>query len=333
MSDLLESIKLKLESIKDLISLSDDNCFQYYFVKDDELTLLKTKIHEIPKHKFSDIHSYIDISTPKIEKEFIELIDSKFKFVEGLTADESTNLQLRNIIINRDDHNASYNLHQEFNNACERNMFSILYYFDIDNCDLSECGTGIVFIDKFGKRRYEILPVYPGLIIVLRDKCMFHHTPNIKPLDESKPIIRTLIRKYVGFCRFENDKNVLLQSIDYNFLNKTIIKKKMDDLNEKILLEKCKTFHFHGEQKDKCEKYKRELILLNEQYEKLNDEAIKKNQIESLRNKYIKYDSISKRNTILEDSISKRNTILDDIFFKEKYLKYKTKYIKLLNHQ
>jgi hypothetical protein len=324
MADLLDSIKLKLESIKDLISLSDDNCFQYYFVKDDELTLLKTKIHEIPKHKFSELKklSYIDISTPKIEEEFNELIDSKFKFIEGLTANESTDIQFRNIIINKDDHNASYGLHQEFNNFSERNMFSILYYFNIDNCDLSQCGTGIVFIDKFGKRRYEILPVYPGLIIVLRDKCMFHHTPNIKPIDESKPIIRTLIRKYIGFDRFENDKNVLLKSIDYNFLNKTIIKKKMDDLNEKILLEQCKTFHFHGEQKDRCEKYKRELILLNEEYEKLNDQAVKINQIESVRNKYIMY------------SDSESNSSVNDKYFKKyitKYIKYKTKYIKLLN--
>jgi uncharacterized protein (DUF342 family) len=151
---------------------------------------------------------------------------------------------------------------------------------------------------------------------------MFHHTPNIKPIDESKPIIRTLIRKYIGFNRFENDKNVLLQSIDYNFLNKTIIKKKIDDLNEKILSVKCKTFHFHGEQKDRCKKYKRELILLNEEYEKLNDQAVKINQIESVRNKY------------LMSSDSESNSSVNDKYFKKyitKYIKYKTKYIKLLN--
>jgi hypothetical protein len=285
MDELLCSITLKLENIKDQLSTTDDNCFQYYFVKKNELLLLKQEINKIPKEKFNDLHFDQDITSDKVEKEFNDLIDCNFNFIDGLNANgESTKLQIRNIIINKDEHNASYILHQDFNNQCEKHMFNILYYVNIVNCDLLHCGTGIVFIDKHGKRQYDILPVYPGLIIVLRDKCMFHHTPKLEPQDKGKPIIRTLIRKYVGYNRYENDKNLLLQSINQNFLDKTIINKKIDDLTRKIKIE-C-----FGDLKNKqCERYDSDLKKLNQEYEKLNVKA--QEEIEHLANlnKYIKY--------------------------------------------
>lgn len=304
MSVLPESIKQKLISIKDLLSVTDDNCFQYYFVKETDLPLLKQKINDIPKEDFNNLSFYSDISTPEIEDEFNELINSNFNFVEGLNAtNESTRLQMRNIIINKDEHNASYVLHQDFNNAFEQNMFNILYYYNIDNCDLEQCGTGVVFIDKFGKRNYEILPVYPGLILVLRDKCMFHHTPNIEPTDKDKPIIRTLIRKYVGFNRYENDKNILLQSIKYGYLNKTIVNKKIKDLEKKIITEKCKTLDHKTEL---CCKYEEELEKLNNEYSKINEDEYK-------------------------EMIDESNKKWEEQYYRIKYIKYKNKYNKLKN--
>jgi methylmalonyl-CoA mutase N-terminal domain/subunit len=63
---------------------------------------------------------------------------------------------------------------------------------------------------------------------------MFHHTPNIEPNDDNKPIIRTLIRKYIGVNKYENDKNILLQSIPTEYLDKTIINKKIKDIEKQM---------------------------------------------------------------------------------------------------
>lgn len=278
MTSIPEHINEKLLSIQELLN-TGTNCFQFYFVKDNELPLLKNTISKIPKKDFNDLNLdlAVEISTAKIETEFNKLISENFSFIDGLNIEESTDLQLRNIVINKNNDNASYELHQDFNNDYEKYMFNILYYYNIDNCDMNQCGTGIVFIDKFGKRNYEILPVYPGLIIVLRDTCIFHHTPSIVPIDNTKPIIRTLLRKYVGFNRYENDKNILLQSINYQYLYKAIINKKIKDIEIKIEIEKCKSQEHKTEN---CLKYECLLDELNDKYLKINEDEQNKNVIE-----------------------------------------------------
>jgi len=319
MADLLSSIEHKLIEIKESLSATDDNCFQYYFVNDDDLPLLKAKINEIPKDKFNDLNLSKNISTVETELEFNTLINSKFTFIDGLNVSDktSTGLQFRNILIKGSEHNASYKLHQDFNNYGEKFMFNILYYYNIDNCNLEECGTGIVFIDKKGKRRYEILPVYPGLIIVLRDKCMFHHTPKIKPNNDQKPIIRTLIRKYVGFNRYENDKNTLLQSITPEYLDKTIIDKKIKEI-EKQMKEYEDEYNsniedYQYEYNENIKWYMKEIKKLNKQYENANKTAREENQfnqeeireeIYRLSKSKIKYSKYKNKYNQLKKSIN-----------------------------
>lgn len=301
MADLLASIEDKLLKIKESLSSTDDNCFQYYFVKDDELRYLKADINQISKKNLSDLNYWHNF--PKfLEEEFNELIDSNFNFIDGLKAStESTPLSLKNIIIKGDEHNASYELHQDFNNFFEKYMFNILYYYKIDNCDLDQCGTGIVFIDKNGKRRYEILPVYPGLIIVLRDKCMFHHTPNIKPINEHKPIIRTMIRKYVGFDRYENDKNRLLQSIH---LDKTIINKNIKNLEEKIR---------ETQDEDLIASYNDQLKKLHEEYIKINEKEYNK-MIFKTNHKYYQLEIEKAESSKTPDTPQKKNSLIYNKF-------------------
>lgn len=314
MAELLFSIENKLREIKESLSFTDDNCLQYYFVKDQDLPLLKAKINEIPKKKFNDLNFRENISTVEIEQEFNKLLDSKFTFIDGLNATDSTDLQLRNILINGDKHNASYDLHQDFNKHYEKFMFNILYYYNIDNCKLDECGTGIVFIDKKGRKRYEILPVYPGLILVLRDKCMFHHTPNIKPYDDEKPIIRTLLRKYVGFNRYENDKNTLLQSIPTEYLDKTIINKKIKAIEEEM------------------KKYQDEYSINIEQYQYEYDENIKwyMKELQKLNKEYEKANkTVRERTQLNKEEIYHLTKQKPPDKFAIKYLKYKNKYNQL----
>ena len=213
-----ELIIAKLEEIKTLISATDTNCINYHFVQDDELPLLKQKMSE---YDFSK-DRYIDLSN--VTDEYHKLMSDKFNFINGKNLGR---FDVRNIIINSDgSNNASLELHQDFKSRAEdrfatEGVNNILYYYHVENCNYMTSGTGIFFIDNKGVRRYEILPIYPGLIVVLRDKCMFHNTPKITPIDPTKPIVRTIIRMYEhGHC--DNSENCLLQSINREYMNKTI---------------------------------------------------------------------------------------------------------------
>jgi hypothetical protein len=84
--------------------------------------------------------------------------------------------------------------------------YNILCYLKLENCGWQDAGTGLAFIDKIGIPRYEILPAIEGLIICIRDNQMLHHTPLTEPINNTKNIVRKILRVYAG-DGFEESRN------------------------------------------------------------------------------------------------------------------------------
>jgi len=211
------------ETIKGMLP-DGQYCLQYYFVKRDELPLLKKQLDEKQKENKDDNNFIMKLAEQKkiddygysenrtslpvpeeyikykqIEKEFADLLIKQLILPHDI---KHTDLERRLIIISDKDEDVFNKpapiLHREFEPSQDKFTYLVLYCNKIKNCDSDTSGTGIGFIDKAGKKQYFILPMVEGLILVLRDKCIAHHTPNITPKDKGNPIYRELIRQYLG---------------------------------------------------------------------------------------------------------------------------------------
>jgi hypothetical protein len=186
-----------LDKIKSLFQ--DDDCLQYYVVKNDELLELKKEIDE--RHKDIMEEEIYTLYIFKHISEYLCIVNEQFTITinnNPLTLLGAGYLHVRDTSIISGQKIDTSVLHREFSIWDVSRKYNMLYYHKIENCDLDISGTGIGFIDKNGNKQYFILPAFEGLMIIMRDKCMIHNTPNIEPIDPKKPITRILMRDYIG---------------------------------------------------------------------------------------------------------------------------------------
>ena len=211
---LIAEATAKLERIKFILP---PGCLEYCFVDDSELAHLKEYVSSFDD---KDFKTELSIDELKLE-EYIAFMKLHFgsegrniltnDIIDSLRTRGLNNiLDRRSIYISPDISNQSSILHREFPTSFDKYTHNLLYYYKVKNCDYMNGGTGIIFFDDCGNKSYEILPIVPGLILVLRDTCMYHHTPKLVPVDKEKPIIRTLIRRYLGVTREEEKEELLL---------------------------------------------------------------------------------------------------------------------------
>jgi hypothetical protein len=201
-----------LDKIKSLFQ--DEDCLQYYIVKKYELLELKKEVDEklniLEIEKNQGKYSLAEQIYPKEIVEYLCILNEHFTFDNSIKWGGWLHLRDASIISGKKI--GSSVLHREFNMWDASSKYNMLYYHKIKNCNLDISGTGIGFIDKFGKKQYFILPAFEGLMIILRDKCMVHNTPNIVPIDLEKPITRILMRDYIGIILeesyFDERKNI-----------------------------------------------------------------------------------------------------------------------------
>lgn len=97
-------------------------------------------------------------------------------------------------------------VHREFNNEIPY-MYNVLCYYSNDNCNLNNCGLGLIYKNKENKYKKIILPVINGLTLKIRDKCFFHFTPKLIPLNSNKTVTRILIRSYYSIDKYKSENN------------------------------------------------------------------------------------------------------------------------------
>jgi len=181
----------------------DEDCLQYYVVKNDELLEIKKEIEK--NQNINQMFIRDGNYTKILHKNFTrkEIVEHK-----GMPHRKIINIYPEHMNMKN---TSSPKLHRDFEKFSAPNKYNMLYYHKIENCDPDISGTGIGFIDTNGNKQYFILPAFEGLMIIMRDKCMVHNTPNIEPIDPKKPITRILMRDYIGspleVSYFDEQKN------------------------------------------------------------------------------------------------------------------------------
>lgn len=206
--------------------MEDSECkvpFEYCFVDETDLLLLKLLLNqkhleekESKKLERSLVH--YNENEPIVE-EYKKFLKSKFSpTITSLLDMKMVMLHRLNIYIDGMNKNTASDLHREFGPGSGDYAYNLIYYYKVENCDPMTSGTGVAFLDNTGKKHYLVLPAIEGLMIIVRDKCMLHHTPKLTALDSSQPIIRTLIRDYIGTY----EPNDMLESIPVHMWDEVV---------------------------------------------------------------------------------------------------------------
>jgi hypothetical protein len=187
-----QDIETKLAEVIADIGNKEDNCIEYAFLPDE----IAATIDSTNNYKNMDDEKFIPYNN-WIEHTF-------FKPEDKL---EKTGTHIRKIVKGSKEYFES-GIHREFSppGFGEDFIYNILCYFKTENCKLSECGLGLVYVDIHNQLKKVNLPVINGLTLKIRDKCFYHYTPELHPIDDSKPVVRIIIRDYyrLGPITFEN---------------------------------------------------------------------------------------------------------------------------------
>ena len=146
-------------------------------------------------------------------------------------------------------HNTMFNQNWNYDWLC-------LLYLDIENCK-KNCGTHIMYYNKYGQCRIIELQIKPRQFILFQDSKFLHKIPyNQEPIDESKHIVRNMHRMYIATSqnhqqcdeRFKfHTKNIdpeIALPISSNLPKHKIVKIKFEDVNKSLneqLIEAVKT--------------------------------------------------------------------------------------------
>jgi hypothetical protein len=169
--------------------------------------------------------------------------ESFFKDVKDLDLIKS-NTHIRKIQTGSDAYFESP-IHREFNNRDTKFMYNVICYYSNENCNLENCGLGIIYKDKDNQYRKVVLPVINGLTLKIRDKCFFHFTPELMSINTNKPVTRILIRTYYTIEKkiYENNtfnNKILRKIINENNTQRDIKKKQKELIKTKRNLEQKK---------------------------------------------------------------------------------------------
>ena len=116
---------------------------------------------------------------------------------------------MRKIIIEKENYSSTYMpssiFHREFDNHDGADYkYNILYYYKLENCR-NDCGTEIIFINKFGEPVQTKLPIIKGLIICMKDNLLYHKSPIIQFIDPERISERIIIRSWANESREQSD--------------------------------------------------------------------------------------------------------------------------------
>ncbi len=203
-----ESIAKQIRKLIDdiLIEYDDRNdppSILFDFIPDD---IRGSVEHKMIRRYKEEKKEYVDFSNDAykkastdyndwVEKTFFSKEEQKFiKENEEKESNYKTDTHIR--IIRSDKTNGSSQPHREFQPGnFAPYKYNIICYYSIENCQLENCGLGLIYKSKSGALKVVVLPVIDGLTLKIRDKYFYHFTPPLKPIKEGL-IERILIRDY-----------------------------------------------------------------------------------------------------------------------------------------
>ena len=187
-------IESKLAEVIEDIDNNEDNCIEYNFLPPE----IAATIDSTNNYKNMNDEKFIPYNN---------WIEATFFKPDDKANLSKTETHIRKVIKNSKKYFES-GLHREFSSSGygEDYIYNILCYFKTENCKSADCGLGLVYVDKNKKLKKVNLPVIDGLTLKIRDKCFYHYTPELHPIDDSKPVVRIIIRDYyrLGPITFEN---------------------------------------------------------------------------------------------------------------------------------